>query len=96
MHNGQNADFVIGQADFSTSSSGKSAINLNLQGGLAVDALDRKLYVSDAGNNRILRFSLPINQNQPTAELVFGQPIVNQMRREYSQWSTLAVYNGTL
>jgi hypothetical protein len=104
--NGQNADFVIGQADFSTSSSGKSAITLNLPGGLAVDAVNRKLYVSDAGNNRILRFSLPINQYQPTAELVFGQAdfisgwanrlSVNCAANTLNGPRALAVYNGTL
>jgi DNA-binding beta-propeller fold protein YncE len=104
--NGQNADYVIGQADFSTSSSGRSAITLNLPGGLAVDAVNRKLYVSDAGNNRILRFSLPINQNQPIAELVFGQAdFVSGMNNRASVNCTantlygpraLAVYNGTL
>ena len=36
--------------------------------------MNGKLYVSESANNRVLRFAWPVTTNQPTAELVFGQP----------------------
>lgn len=53
---GQNADVVIGQQDFTSSSAGNTTNRFNSPRGIAVDTSDR-LYVADAGNNRISIFS---------------------------------------
>ena len=56
--NGANADGVIGHADFTTGSSGVTASTLNLPQGVAVlNDPGGKLFVADAYNSRILRYS---------------------------------------
>jgi sugar lactone lactonase YvrE len=71
---GQNASFVIGQPDF-TSSGG--AVTQNRLGArptaVAVDFRHNKIYVADYSNHRVLRFSYPVIANQPDAEAVLGQ-----------------------
>jgi sugar lactone lactonase YvrE len=71
--NGQNAAYVIGQAGFTTNVAATTATGLKNPWGLAVDDVNQKLYVVDWGNHRVLRYALPITQNQPAAELVLGQ-----------------------
>lgn len=75
--NGQNALFVIGQPDFSTQGANLAINGLDDPEGVAVDLINKKLYVADGDHNLIKRYSLPITQNQPDAELVFGQPDFN-------------------
>jgi hypothetical protein len=75
--NGQNASLVIGQPDFTSGAAGLSATTLNTPKDVAVDLAHGKLYVLDSANHRVLRFAYPITSNQPTAELVFGQPDFN-------------------
>jgi sugar lactone lactonase YvrE len=79
--NGQRADLVIGQRDFSSRIGGcgtgllsepPSARNLCGPSFLAVDRHDA-LYVTDSQNGRILRFTPPLVSN-PAADLVLGQP----------------------
>ena len=103
---GQNASFVIGQPDF-TSSGG--AVTQNRLGArptaVAVDFRYNKIYVADHTNNRVLRFGYPAIANQPDAEAVLGQadftsnapnrggsPQANSM---HGPWG-LAVDDGTL
>jgi uncharacterized protein (TIGR03437 family) len=54
--NGQPARAVLGQPSFTTTGAGSSTASLNGPRNLAVDTGDR-LYVADAGNNRVLVFS---------------------------------------
>ena len=70
------ADMVIGQKDFATASQntgGVSATTLSLPTGLAFDSKGT-LYVSDAGNNRVLAFPAP-QATAETATLVLGQAV---------------------
>jgi sugar lactone lactonase YvrE len=53
--NGANADSVLGQTDFTSTSSGATASTLHGPSTLALDA-SGNLYVLDATNNRVLRF----------------------------------------
>jgi uncharacterized protein (TIGR03437 family) len=75
---GKTADLVIGQQDMvSTVAQGPgSALStgLNAPTGVAVDSQGR-LYVADAGNNRIMRFPTPFATPgvPPTPDLVIGQ-----------------------
>lgn len=66
------ADNVIGQPDFSASSSGLSALSLNAPSGAAIGP-DGDLFVADSGNNRVLEF--PNGAGAGTAAIrVYGQP----------------------
>lgn len=80
-------DIVIGQHDFTTSGAnqgGISAATLNLNGANgpfdAYAALDSSgnLWVSDSGNNRVLRFNASVlganAASGPPADIVIGQP----------------------
>jgi len=82
FHNGDPADIVIGQPGFAT-----GAANIDTQGsatpsktslsapmGLAIDPGNGSLYVSDSGNNRVLRYPRPVDQTgRITPDLVIGQ-----------------------
>lgn len=70
---GAAADFVIGQADFETSSTNVIDANtLHHPSGLALS--EDYLFVSDSTLHRILAFALPITESYPAAALVLGQP----------------------
>lgn len=71
--NNQAATLVIGQPDFNGIYNALSANGLAGPYSVAIDVPNSKLYVGDADNRRVLRFSYPVTANQPTAELVFGQ-----------------------
>lgn len=68
---GAEADYVIGQSDFSRSSPGTSSSTLRTPFGVSADGT--RVYVADSGNNRVLEFdSFPI-ANGAAASAVFGQ-----------------------
>ena len=74
--NGESADIVIGQADFTGIQSNRGGANpaqntLSGPRGVAVDSASR-LYVADTDNKRILRFDPPFT-NGMNAVQVFGQ-----------------------
>ncbi len=76
--NGAPADLVIGQIGFNavfanSGSTTPSASSLDMPKGLAVTS-GGDLFVADSGNNRVLRFRRPFDQNgKPQANLVLGQ-----------------------
>ncbi len=100
--NNQNAAFVLGQANFGTSSTGTSSTTFMWPHGVVVDAEHAKLYVADMINYRVLRFALPITGNQPAAEAVFGQVTMNigtsriATSQNLSQTAGMWVVNGDL
>ena len=63
--NGQNASYVIGSADFTSTGTISSS-------GLAVDNTNNKLYSVDYCKHVVYRYSLPITSNNPTPERIFG------------------------
>ncbi|MBI9091737.1 MAG: hypothetical protein JEZ12_21210 [Desulfobacterium sp.] len=71
--NGGNADYVIGQADFTSFLAACTQTSLDKPTSLVIDTANGKLYICDYGNNRVLRYAYPISGDQPAAELVFGQ-----------------------
>lgn len=72
--NGQNANFVIGQSSFTSSSFGTSQTALHTPRGVATDPLTGRLYVADSDNNRVLVWTTTINANNRPAAYVLGQP----------------------
>jgi sugar lactone lactonase YvrE len=70
------ADLVLGQSDFVTSSSAPvtSSFSLNEAVAIVVDPVSQKVFVSDRGNNRVLRYPNKKSlTNGAGAEAVFGQ-----------------------
>ena len=72
---GDAADLVIGQTDFETRSTTPiNAASLNRPRGIAIDPTTGKLFVADAGNNRVLRYaSIASLTSGAAAEGVLGQ-----------------------
>jgi uncharacterized protein (DUF427 family) len=69
--NGQPADVVIGQPDFSTTTPGRGRAGLNMPDGVATDG--KRLFVGEWGGRRVLIWnSIPTQNGQP-ADLVIGQ-----------------------
>lgn len=72
-----NADFVLGQPDFSSSSSGTSQTELAMNfTGLVYQAPTHRLFVSDFSNNRVMVFDVnpgSMSNGEPAA-FVLGQP----------------------
>jgi sugar lactone lactonase YvrE len=71
---GQNANLVLGQPDFTTRSIASGATGMYTAWDVALDIPRNKLYVADADNHRVLRFSTIGLTNGAPAEAVFGQP----------------------
>lgn len=68
---GAEADYVMGQSDFSRSTAGTSSSTLRTPFGVSSDGT--RVYVADSGNHRVLEFdSFPI-ANGSAATAVFGQ-----------------------
>jgi sugar lactone lactonase YvrE len=71
--NGQNANGVLGQPDFTTRAAATSQNGMWNPRGVAVDA-SGNLYVADASNNRVLRFNNAASAtNGASANAVLGQ-----------------------
>jgi sugar lactone lactonase YvrE len=72
--NGANADGVLGQPDFTSTTSGLTQSGMFAPAGLAVDSTGR-LWVADGGHNRVLRFDNAASKtNGANADGVLGQP----------------------
>lgn len=87
--NGAPADLVIGQPDFfNTNQQGPASAfpsGLTAPTGIVVDSKGN-LYVVDNGNNRILRYPQPFNQQQVPVnpDLWLGQPNLNTRNANYT------------
>jgi hypothetical protein len=69
---GQGADVVLGQADFTTATSGTTASTMDGPSAVAVDRAGN-LYVGENVNCRVTQFRPPFS-NGMSASVVFGQP----------------------
>lgn len=70
--NGQAADVVVGQSDFTTKGTGLAATAMNSPHGVAANA--DALFVADLANDRVLVFSPLPTSNGEAAQFVLGQP----------------------
>jgi len=74
LSTGSAAEAVIGQPDFTTTSSGLDSLKFNTPINCMVDQTGT-LWVGDFGNNRVLRFdNISADGNYPVADGVLGQP----------------------
>jgi len=73
--NGDSADIVLGQGNFTTNAAGTSATTMSAPTEFARDD-DGNLYVSDSGNCRVLIFTTPFKTGQ-AAKVVLGEPDAN-------------------
>jgi len=83
--NGMNASNVVGQPNFTTSTSGTTQAKMsspaglaydatNSPQGLAYDATNNRLFVAESGNNRVLVFNTTSITNDMNASNVLGEP----------------------
>lgn len=95
-------NMIIGQTTFATNGANTggikaSTLSLSLRTGLAFDA-SGNLWVTDAGNNRVLRFPasvLTAGANAPSADTVIGQTSFTTNQPATSQTSTTALTEPT-
>ncbi|HUS06080.1 MAG TPA: hypothetical protein VMZ52_07290 [Bryobacteraceae bacterium] len=81
--NGQPADLVLGQANFTTfveADLARAPVNAranNMLNPVSVTSDGTRLFVTDLGHNRVLVWNSIPTQNQAAADIVLGQPEVN-------------------
>jgi len=71
--NGENATHVLGQADFTSNVYETTQSGMNTPEGVAYDASNNYLYVSDSNNNRVLVFDVSSITDGENAINVLGQ-----------------------
>jgi DNA-binding beta-propeller fold protein YncE len=71
--NGENATYVLGQSSFTTSTAATTQGGMSAPEGLAYDATNQRLFVSDCTNNRVLVFSVSTITNGMNASFELGQ-----------------------
>jgi hypothetical protein len=81
--NGEPATFVLGQPDFTTNVATTTQTGLNWpDGNPSYDSTSDRLFIGDAGNNRVMVFTVPANAtsgiNGEPATFVLGQPDFNE------------------
>lgn len=74
FEDGQDAVALIGQSDFDESSCGDTSVSaLCYPTGVAIDAVNSYVYISDQDNNRVVRYALSDSYGSAQAGLVYGQ-----------------------
>lgn len=73
--NQQNADFVVGQPNFTSTAAGTSDKRLRGPQAVWLDSANG-LWVADTSNDRVLYFG-EVTSNEPAAKVVIGQPDFN-------------------
>ena len=76
MANGKNADYVLGQSDFTSSAAATTQSGLYTSSGLAYDSVNSRLFVGDRNNNRVMVFNVATSTmaNGMNADYELGQP----------------------
>ncbi|MDD5738995.1 MAG: putative Ig domain-containing protein [Candidatus Pacebacteria bacterium] len=73
--NGENADYVLGQTNFTSSSSSTTQNRLSYPSGATYDSANTRLFVNDNGNNRVMVFNVATSTiaNGENADYELGQ-----------------------
>lgn len=76
ISNGENASYVLGQTSFTASGGGTGQAALSAPNNLSFDANNKRLFVDDEDNNRVVVFNASPNSlaNGENATYVLGQP----------------------
>ncbi len=88
--NGENASYVLGQANFSGSSSGHTQTTLNNPFRVTYDSVGSRLFVADQSNSRVMIF------NVATSTIVNGQNAINVLGQTDFNASTSTVSQNRL
>lgn len=72
--NGQQANYVLGQSTFTSSSFGTTSRALRTPRSASFNGINGALLVADSGNNRIMIWTSSISANNQAANRVLGQP----------------------
>ncbi|MBI2059748.1 MAG: NHL repeat-containing protein [Nitrospirae bacterium] len=75
--NGAGANWVFGQAGFTTATQATTQTGLKFPRGLALSTATNKLYVADSVNNRVTRYDVFMVGNNETADGLLGQSAWN-------------------
>lgn len=80
-------DAVLGQLNFTSNAAATSQNGMKLPSALAYDSTDKKLFVGDTGNHRVLIFNAASTfTNGQLAEVVLGQPDFATAGVSYHSW----------
>lgn len=89
ISNGENATYVLGQADFTSAVAATTQSGMNSPKGIAWDSNNSRLFVSDSGNSRVLVYNLSGGiTNGMNASYVLGQANFTSSTPNFTQ-STL-------
>jgi|GEM_PF-700808 sugar lactone lactonase YvrE len=92
--NGQAASFVIGQTGFGANISNLTSTGMTMPYTVVVDPATGKVFVSDYGNNRVLRYpSIAAMTNGAAAEAVLGQPNFTTTALSYAIPATATTFS---
>ena len=67
-------DYVLGQSNFYTNTAATTQSGMSSPVGLAYDAINNRLFVSQQGNHRVMVFDVATITNGMNASYVLGQP----------------------
>jgi 6-phosphogluconolactonase (cycloisomerase 2 family) len=91
--NNMNASYVLGQVDFTSSSSGTAANKMDNPRAMAIDEAGNRLFLTDSGNSRVLIYDLSALSNGLAASNVIGQLNFASYSSTRDQFTTSSV-NG--
>jgi len=92
--NGENAVNVLGQANFTSNSSGSTQGTMYNPGGISLDSAHNRLFVADSSNNRVLVFDVASISNGENAVNVLGQSNFTSNSRSSTASGLYYPYSG--
>jgi DNA-binding beta-propeller fold protein YncE len=92
ISNGQNATGVLGQANFTSSTSATTAATMSSPSGVEYDSTGHRLFVTDGSNGRVTVFDVTTITNGENATHVLGSPNLTTL----SSGTTQARFSGLI
>jgi DNA-binding beta-propeller fold protein YncE len=90
INNGEDAVYVLGQPNFTTSEPGTTQSTFNSPYSVDYDSARKILFISDVNNNRVLIFDVSFINNGEDAVYVLGQPNFTT----FDPGTTQSTFNG--